>query len=485
VVKSSHGLLVAAALVHRNELIVNTTDPSQQGIPRPPTPTSPDQQPRPPEPRGHVGWIVAGSLAFGLAAAPLLVSMPFIPAEPSELTGAVLCGFALGWAMLAVLSSRFTDQPHRWAWAPTVFMGLGGFLLIGFGSGVDDVLRWVWPPAMLVLAVWLVMRIRRDMRSRTGRGLLYPVIAVLAVASIAGGYETVRAATATEYEAPGRLIDVGGHRLHLHCSGSGSPTVVLEPGGGLMSSTTGWIAPAVARDTRVCAYDRAGHGWSEPPDAAQDATQIAKDLHTLLHRGNVPEPYVLAGHSFGGLYSLTYASHYPGDVAGMVLIDSTAPAEVTTPPRTSPTSSGNPLGRVSALLSSTARFGLPRLVASGDYGTLPPRSRDEARASGATAENLRTTIDEYLQAGASAKEAAALTSFGDKPLFVLTAGVGSSSDWMPKQDKLAALSTNSVHRVAEGADHAGLIEEKRSAAITSQAILDVVASVRSRQPLAS
>ncbi|MFL6295900.1 MAG: alpha/beta fold hydrolase, partial [Actinomycetes bacterium] len=100
---------------------------------------------------------------------------------------------------------------------------------------------------------------------------------------------------------PGQLIDVGGHRLHLSCTGSGTPTVVLEPGRGELSSNLGWIAPAVAQNTRVCVYDRAGRGWSEPASTAQDGAQIATDLHTLLGRGHVPGPYVLAGHSFGGL----------------------------------------------------------------------------------------------------------------------------------------------------------------------------------------
>ena len=107
----------------------------------------PDRPSRPdPGPRGHIGWIVAGSLATGLVAALLLVAAPFIPAEESGVTGAVLCGFALGWAMLAVLSVRFTDQPQRWAAAPALFMGLGGLLLVGFGSSVHQVLNWVWPP---------------------------------------------------------------------------------------------------------------------------------------------------------------------------------------------------------------------------------------------------------------------------------------------------------------------------------------------------
>jgi pimeloyl-ACP methyl ester carboxylesterase len=88
----------------------------------------------------------------------------------------------------------------------------------------------------------------------------------------------------------GELIDVGGHRLHLQCAGSGNPTVVLEPGLGEASSVMGWIAPAVAADGRVCVYDRAGRGWSDPADGPLDGAQTANDLHTLLDRAHVPGP---------------------------------------------------------------------------------------------------------------------------------------------------------------------------------------------------
>src|SRR3954452_12111776 len=287
------------------------------------TPTS-QPAPVPPRGRGHIGWIVAGSLVTGLAAALLLAFAPFIPAEESAVTGAVLCGFALGWAMLAVLSVRFTDQPQRWAAVPALFMGLGGVLLIAFGSPVHRVLDWVWPPALLALAIWMFIRVRRELHSRSGRWLLYPVIAFLALASIGGAYATVGAAAdARAYPMSGQLIDVGGHRLHLNCTGSGSPTVVLQPGGGDMASSLGWIAPAIAQHTRVCVYDRAGRAWSEPADYPQDGNQVATDLHTLLQTAHVPGPYVLAGHSFGAQYVLAYAARYPDAVAGMVLIDAT------------------------------------------------------------------------------------------------------------------------------------------------------------------
>ncbi|MGB8385277.1 MAG: alpha/beta hydrolase [Dermatophilaceae bacterium] len=430
---------------------------------------------------------MAGSLATGLVAALLLVAAPFIPAEESAATGAVLCGFALGWAMLAVLSVRFTDQPQRWAAAPALFMGLGGVLLVGFGSSADKVLNWVWPPALLGLVIWMIVCVRRRLHSRSGRWLLYPLLAVLTLASVGGGYQTLGAAAdARAYPIPGQLIDVGGHRLHLNCTGSGSPTVVLEAGGGQMSSNMGWIAPAVALNTRVCVYDRAGRGWSEPADTAQDGTQIATDLHTLLQHGHVPGPYVLAGHSFGGLYVLTYAARYPEEVAGMVLVDSTDRASAEKP-RTAPPYDGGSydvLGRASALISSTARLGLGRLYAQVASGTLPPRSEGESRASVATASNLRSTIDEYVQASASTQEAAALRNFADKPLVVLTAGIGSDATHSAAQNELATLSTNSAHRVIAGADHSALIEDEDGAANTTQAILDVVSSVRSATPLA-
>jgi pimeloyl-ACP methyl ester carboxylesterase len=427
-------------------------------------------------------------LATGLVAALLLAAAPFIPAEEPAVTGAVLCGFALGWAMLAVLSVRFTDQPQRWAAAPALLMGLGGLLLVGFGSPVDQVLNWVWPPVMLALAVWMIVCVHRQLQSRGGRWLLYPLIAVLALASIGGGYQTLReAADAKAYPMPGQLIEVGGHRLHLSCTGAGTPTVVLEPGAGGMSSILGWIAPAVARDTRVCVYDRAGRGWSEPASTAQDGAQIVTDLHRLLQRGHVPGPYVLAGHSFGGLYVLTFAARYPDEVAGMVLVDSTAPASAANPGTPSPGHGGssNGMRRVSALVSTAARLGLARLYAQSDFGSLPPRSRDEVRASVATASTLGSTIDEYLQATASTEQAAALRDFAAKPLIVLTAGIGHDAAWSAAQNRMARLSTNSVHRIIDGASHEDLIVDEEDAAATTQAILDVVAAVRSQTRLVS
>jgi pimeloyl-ACP methyl ester carboxylesterase len=439
-----------------------------------------------PRPRGRIGWIVTGSLATGLLAALLLVAVPFVPADESNIRGAVLCGFALGWAILVVFSVRFTDQPQRWATAPALFMGAGGLLLVVFGSPMNGVINWVWPPALLAVVIWMTVRAHRRLRSWTRDWLIYPLFALLALASIGGGYETVtEAVDASAHPMVGQLIDVGGHSLRLNCTGSGSPTVVLEPGAGEMSAVLGWTTPAVARDTRVCVYDRAGRGWSQPSDATQDGTQIATDLHTLLHRGDIAGPYVLAGHSFGGLYVQTFAALYPDEVAGMVLIDSTAPV-LTAIPRATPTKDGdsyNIMGRVSALVSGLARFGLGRIYGQFDYGSLPPASRDEARASVAKADQLESTINEYVAANTSMEQAATLDTLADKPLIVLTAGSGSTTDWPAKQQAMATLSTNTAHRFIAGATHASFVSNEKYAAVVTEAILDVVASVRNGVPL--
>jgi hypothetical protein len=155
------------------------------------------------------------------------------------------------------------------------------------------------------------------------------------------------------------------------------------------------------------------------------------------------------------------------------------------PASTSPQSWGpdHILARASVLASTSARLGLGRFFGLG-YGSLPPQSADEVGAKISTSSSLRSTIDEFLQASASEHEAAALVDFGNKPLLVLTAGSGSDAAWMVAQNQTATLSTNSVHHVVQGASHPDLLLVKADAAVTAQAILDVVSSVRSNHPLA-
>ena len=417
-------------------------------------------------------------MTAGLVAAAVVVAAPFLPATENVLVGAVLLAFALGWALLALLSTRFSDQPQRWAVAPAVFLAVVGLGSILGSAPLRHVLSWVWPPALALLSIWMFTSVNRHLRSRIARCLLLPVIAALAIASVGGGYETVRESLdAKAYPMPGKLVDVGGHRLHLRCTGSGSPTVVLEPGLGGASSDLAWIEPAVARDTRVCVYDRAGRGWSDPTDDPQDAAHIATDLHTLLDRAHVPGPYVLAGHSFGGLYVLSFAAKFPDQVAGLVLLDSTAP-------KAGPAQATDNFNRrISTLVAAVGHLGAGRLIAPSASASLPPRPRDEARANSSSSRYLRSYLEEFLEGSASVRQAAQLTNLNGRPLIVLTADTGNDATWRAKQDQLATLSTNSLHRMAIATTHESLLDDQGDSAAASQAIHDVVAAVRTSRPL--
>jgi pimeloyl-ACP methyl ester carboxylesterase len=212
-------------------------------------------------------------------------------------------------------------------------------------------------------------------------------------------------------------------------------------------------------------YDRAGRGWSGATDGPQDGAHVAANLHTLLDRAHVPGPYVLAGHSFGGLYILSFAAQFPDQVAGMVLLDSTAPKPGPALPTN--TESDDFLGRVSALLPAVAHLGAGRLLNPFSYGSLPPRSQYEARANSSTARHLRSWIKEVVEGSVSTQQAASLTDLDGKPLIVLTADKGNQDDeWQSKQDHLATLSTNSLHRHVN-ATHASLLEDEADAAAAS------------------
>ena len=431
--------------------------------------------------RSHVGRVVAGSLAAGFAAALVLPFLPVGTVDVDFATAMVLFGFALGWALIAVLSARFTDQPQRWALVPAIFMALSGALVLLAPEGLVDALGWVWPPALLALVLWVWTRAKRDLHSRTRVWLLNPVLVILVLFALAGGYETIMKSTAPAVAMRGQLVDVGPYRLHLECIGSRGPTVILEPGGGGSAASMGLIAPSVARDSRVCVYDRAGRGWSDPAASPPDGAQIATDLHRLLDRAHVPGPYVLAGHSFGGLYVRTYAANYPEEVAGLVLVDSTASHD--TPASRPEAGSYSIVKHVSALAGSTSRLGVGRLIADTSFSELPPKYRDDARTTAATGKEMAGFLDEFAVANRSEAEAGSLRSLGAKPLVVLTAELENSKGWMADQNKTVKLSSNSLHRVVSGATHASLVEAPDHAAAVTRAIDDVVVSVRTGEPL--
>lgn len=288
---------------------------------------------------------------------------------------------------------------------------------------------------------------------------------------------------AKTHQAPGQLFQVGDHQLHIHCTGSGSPTVVLEAGLGETSySMAGWIAPAVAQVTRVCVYDRAGYGWSEAASGRRDGIAVATDLHTLLVQAQEKGPYVVAGHSTGGAYVRVFAARYPEQVAGMVLLDA-QPNEAFTrlPDYPAFYAVFRPVTKV---LPYLAQVGIGRLFAFSAQTGLPAAANEGESAAAATVHQYRAQRDEVAGIPAALTQAQALQSLGNKPLIVVSAPLDAQKGWLVLQAEMTNLSANRVQRVIPNATHASLILNQAHAVASSQAILDVVTAVRTAQPLA-
>jgi pimeloyl-ACP methyl ester carboxylesterase len=299
------------------------------------------------------------------------------------------------------------------------------------------------------------------------------VVSILGLALVGAIYESIaEAADAKAYPPPGQLVDVGGYRLHINCTGTGSPTVVIVSGLGDWSTSWGGVVqPEVAKTTRVCTYDRAGFGWSDASSLPSDAAQFAKELHTLLQNASVPGPYVMVGHSLGGFIVRVFAHEYASEVAGVVLIDSMNPRQVSE-------SLSNKLALFSSIEAALARVGIGRLLVKlpalfprmppGEEAYYPLLSRPQS---------FQTTADEYRVLPASAAEAAAVKSFGDLPLIVLTAKLNDNPGWQEWQTELLELSSSSQHLFAENSGHTIQLDEPE-AAVT--AILQMVQQIRER-----
>ena len=305
--------------------------------------------------------------------------------------------------------------------------------------------------------------------------ILMLVILILALVTLTAG-AIAKANLAKRYPAPGQLVDVGGYKMHINCTGQGSPTVILEAGAMEFSVNWAKVQPEVARFTRVCSYDRAGYGWSESSPHPRTANAQVEELHTLLVNANVHGPYVLVGHSLGGLLVRVYAHNYPAEVVGMVLVDTTTEDQYIRLAAAVPkfmevnkrnTEQGIGQFRIFAFMTSTGLIALaPQSVP--DPG-LPDDALAQYRAALATSKFFETGIAEISGLEDSFTQARALhiTSFGDTPLVVFSAG-----RWEPDptnysdaenqqlrevlralQSELVALSSDSKQIIAEQSGH--------------------------------
>jgi pimeloyl-ACP methyl ester carboxylesterase len=285
------------------------------------------------------------------------------------------------------------------------------------------------------------------------------------------------------FPMPGQLVDVGGYKMHIHCSGSGGPTVILDSG--LGDSFIVWrkLQPQIAQFTRVCSYDRAGIGYSDASPRARSSKVFAEELQSLLHNAGIAPPYVLAGHSMGGYDVRIYTNLYRSEVAGMVLVDSSHPEQRKRLP-----AALNDLDagwvREEEFFEFTMPFGLPRLF--GFCG-----NDREARAADCNFHSLRESVAELKSISESAAQTAETGPLGNMPLVVLSQDpntpqydlpedlVGPTNEaWQKMQAELALLSTCGKQVIAKNSGHYIQLDRPD---LVLDAVREVVNEVKNQQ----
>lgn len=245
------------------------------------------------------------------------------------------------------------------------------------------------------------------------------------------------------YPPSGKLVDVGGYQLHINCLGQGSPTVVMDYGLGGLSPIWSLVQPEIAKFTRVCTYDRPGYGWSDLSPKPRTSQEMVRELHTLLNKAGIEPPYVLVGHSLGGLNVRLFASQYPEEVVGMVLIDA-VPPEVYE--RLSPefADSMKATGRMFRFLSLISRIGLLRLgiqilgnsIAPDFVRKLPSEVQPIILAK-FLPETFATAVAENLLMAKSAEQVKQTKLDKELPLIILSHGINMFSSLLPKRAERA------------------------------------------------
>jgi len=317
-------------------------------------------------------------------------------------------------------------------------------------------------------------------------------LSLLALVAVQG------AAASAPSNPPGRLVDIGGRRLHLNCQGQGGPTVILEAGGGAFSIDWALAQPRIAAFTRVCAYDRAGMAWSDPGPADDTVEQVASDLHRLMAKAHIAPPYVIAGQSIGGVFARAYQRRYPAEVAGLVLVDSTHEDGVSVQVDSKAASLRSLTAeqlRIAETPSGPRPKPNPPTVVEEPYDRLPPRLQQLRLAltaayfeAGYAHRNdpppVESSLESWRREFVALHDIAAADPhpLGDLPLVVITRG--RRADFPEKkrqQQDLARLSRNSRYVVATESDHEVQLYQPE---LVAQAVRDVVDAVRGRRPLA-
>jgi pimeloyl-ACP methyl ester carboxylesterase len=288
------------------------------------------------------------------------------------------------------------------------------------------------------------------------------------------------------FAPPGELIDMGGYRLHLFCQGEGTPIVILESG--LSATVAMWtrIQRGLAKTTQVCAYDRAGIGWSESNSAEPDAEHIAQQLHTLLHKANLQGSFVVVGHSMGGLFARAYSATFPNQVAGLVLLDAVHPDQGQGLSEKAQTQQQQFM-QLLQWTPTLARLGVLRVASwfNRIAEELPNQAQAAHQALLITTKHLQATLDEANQWEKTTAQVRQQQSLGDIPLLVISAGTDEFGfgaqrvgQWQALQRDLTQLSDNSRYILIPQATHHSLLTDPEHATMTVAAIRRMVIQVR-------
>jgi pimeloyl-ACP methyl ester carboxylesterase len=280
------------------------------------------------------------------------------------------------------------------------------------------------------------------------------------------------------YAEAGQLVDIGSRRINLRCSGSGSPTVVLAAGSGSWSTVWYKTQPEIAKRTRVCAFDRASYGFSDPA-RPQTVSEVSDDLHAALKGAQIPGPYVLVGHSLGGLEVRLYAQRWPDEVAGMILVDTSPAGEMLIEAGLPGVDDALSLERMIPFSLACGLLAARAQPTSADFQVCMLPLPGDAPAALRKVWPTFFTLDRFMQ------HASLLTSLathrhdgadkldlGDKPMVVLSLDLcclGNSpqdnfwrnykDQWYAQHAALARMSLRGVHRVVDGAGHSIMVDK--------------------------
>lgn len=232
---------------------------------------------------------------------------------------------------------------------------------------------------------------KRSFLTIVRRTMLIGISFILVVLIGTAGYQGVlTAADKRNYPPQGDLVDIGGYRLHIVCKGEGQPTVLLESASDMMSSDWYWVQETVAHRTKVCAYDRAGVGWSDAGPAPRDALQVSKELRLLTQKARINGPLILVGHSVGALYVQQFASDHPESVAGLVLVDPGHPDMFERVPGFRTQAEQDE--KMVSTLQTLSYFGVPRLLGVGKANAqgLPEQQAGEIQSRSSLPKHWKT-----------------------------------------------------------------------------------------------